>query len=150
MDQHRRLLDADPVGGGSKKLIAGVRFGLRSPAYRCDDCAQQTKRNCHNAKGYRDPLARKDEWKEWPASLRHVEKWGDLKLFACPLSTITAQTWQVLRIVNQTTDADGCIRQLPYPGAYLDQPLWYRQAVEIVTKERAEHRKDEMEKRRGR
>lgn len=88
----------------------------------------------------------RDEWKEWP-TIKHVEKWGDLKLFECPLTVITSQTWEILRIVNSTVNSDGDI-VLPYEGlTYVEQPAWYKQAVEVVRRERYEHRKQEMDKR---
>jgi hypothetical protein len=126
-----------------------VRYGLRSPDYKCQGCQKQEQRNCHNRKGYAEPLLLLPEWPELPASVKHVEKWGDLKILACPMSTITSQTWEILRIVDVTLDAEGNIACLPYPGAYLEQPIWYRQAVDIVRRERSEHRRKEMEKRRG-
>jgi hypothetical protein len=74
---------------------------------------------------------------------------GDLKLYECPLTTITDLTWQIIRIVNQTTDDNGKILHLPYQGAYLDQPEWYRTAVEITQRERAEHQRKQLEAQRG-
>ena len=126
-----------------------MRYGLRTPAYDCETCQAQDKRNCGNKAGYVETLVSKGQWKEWPA-IRHVEKWGDLKLFECPLTAIKPQTWEILRIVNATINGDGDITCLPYPGAYMDQPQWYRQAIEIVRRERSEHRRKEMESKRGR
>ncbi len=124
-----------------------MRFGLRSPAYDCNTCTARDKRNCGNQIGYRQTLWLKEEWKDLPTDIRHVEKWDDLKLLECPLSVITAQSWEILRIVNSTINGEGDITVLPYEGAFLDQPQWYRQAVEIVRRERAEHRRREIDKR---
>ena len=142
------VFHTDTERGRSKKLIAGVRFGLRSPAYDCETCKTQEQRNCHNRKGYAQTLLLKHEWKEWPV-IKHVEKWDDLKIFECPLTAIKPQTWEILRIVNATVNGDGDILNLPFAGAYMDQPRWYRQAVEIVKRERGEHRRKDMEQRRG-
>lgn len=136
-------------GGGNKKLIAGVRYGLKqkpgdSPAYCCDSCRKHEQRNCGNRIGYTDTLLAKHQWLEFPASIKPVVKLGDLKLYECPITAITATTWEILRIVNGTITADGDITCLPFPGAYLDQPPWYLQAVEIVRRERAEHRHREI------
>ena len=62
---------------------------------------------------------------------------GDLKLYACPLTTITKLTWDILDLVNQTTDDKGKIIHMPYKGAYLEQPEWYRDAVKLTQRERA-------------
>lgn len=88
----------------------------------------------------------KDEWHLVPANRRQVLKVGDLKLFECPLSCITLQTWSILGLVNETTDGDGNILHLPLAGAYLDQPEWYRVAVRIRRTEIAEHRRKALEK----
>lgn len=52
------------------------------------------------------------------------------------MSAITADAWQVLEMVNETTDEDGRIRHLPYPGSLVEQPPWYRQSVKIKRGER--------------
>jgi hypothetical protein len=68
-----------------------------------------------------------------------------LKFLACPLSTITTQTWDVLNLVNDCTDGDGNLLNLPFAGSVLEQPEWFREAVRIVRSERAEWRKQQME-----
>lgn len=76
-----------------------------------------------------------------------VAKWGDLKIFACPNSTITNRTWSILRLVNETTHPETTvITHLPFDGGLIDQPLWYREAVLIVREERNSHRIAEMKK----
>lgn len=90
-----------------------------------------------------------DEWRQVSSRYRHVLKLGDMKICACPVSTISSRTWQILRLVNETTDPETTsIRILPFDGGLLDQPLWYRQAVEIVRSERNRHRKEELDKKR--
>lgn len=63
-----------------------------------------------------------------------------MKLFECPLSAITHNTWSIISLVNETTDTDGNILHLPFEGALTDQPQWYRDAVKIVKSERVAHR----------
>lgn len=88
-----------------------------------------------------------DEWITVSTKARDILKLGDMKFMACPVSTITPRTWQLIKLVNETTSAENCeILHLPFEGGLLDQPIWYRQAVEIVRHERAEHRAEEMEK----
>lgn len=86
------------------------------------------------------------EWRRVSASLRHVLKIADTKFFACPVSTITRRSWDMLALVNQTTSAEGNILHLPLPGSYLQQPAWYREAVQIVRSERARHQREELDK----
>jgi hypothetical protein len=75
-----------------------------------------------------------------------VAKWGGLKLFECPISAISRQTWEIIKAVNNTTDPEGnCVR--PFRAVcWDDEPLWYQQAVEIVRRERAKYRAEETEK----
>jgi hypothetical protein len=74
-----------------------------------------------------------------------------LKFFACPISTVTRQSWDVLRLVNDCTDADCHLVNLPFPGAVLDQPEWFLEAVRIVRSERAEWQRQKAEEsKRGR
>jgi len=83
----------------------------------------------------------------------HVLKIDCTKFMACPVSTITRRTWQILRLVNEVCGAENCeILHLPFnnsdggPGTILDQPTWFRDAVAIVRCERYRHRKEELEK----
>lgn len=68
--------------------------------------------------------------------MRPVKKIADTKFFACPVSTISAESWQILQLVTDCTDSEGRITLLPWAGALLDQPPWFRQAVHIVRSER--------------
>ncbi len=63
---------------------------------------------------------------------------GDLKLYECPLTVITQQTWEIIKLVNDTVTSDYKAENtcLLVKGAWLDQPTWYRQAVSIVRTER--------------
>jgi len=65
-----------------------------------------------------------------------VLKIDDLKFFECPQSAVKPRSWHLLSLVTETTDADGNILHLPYPGTILDQPGRYREAVRIVKSER--------------
>jgi hypothetical protein len=78
-----------------------------------------------------------------------VLKIDDLKFFACPLSFISSKSWQMLELVNETTDLEtGRILHLPYPGTITQQPEWYREAVKIKRNERlSEWYSEELDKR---
>lgn len=119
-----------------------------NPGFNCADCKGRKKkvRNCDNVNGYKKTLSNKGEWGLWPPALKPAIKLGDLKLYECPLTAITGRTWDIIRIVNQTTDDSGKILHMPYPGSYLEQPEWYREAVEITQRERAEHRRKQLDK----
>lgn len=66
-----------------------------------------------------------------------VLKIDSLKFFSCPTSFITARSWELLELVNETTDLEtGTILHLPFPGSLTQQPEWYREAVKIKKAER--------------
>jgi hypothetical protein len=108
----------------------------------------RTLRNCRNRNKLKHEILQGgDEWRLVTSRLRHVLKVDDIKFFSCPLAVVTQKTWQIMKLVNECISAEhGDIIQLPFGGALLDQPTWFRQAVEIVRQERAEHRRKEMEK----
>ena len=81
-----------------------------------------------------------DEWNKLvPASYhKHtVMSIDDLRFFECPQSVITRSTWQILGFINETTN-DECeiLNPPPFPGTYMEQPSWYREARKIVRAER--------------
>lgn len=88
---------------------------------------------------------------EWVAEdPRPIVKTIDGKFFACPMSVITENTWSIINLVNSTTDTDCNILHLPYPGengagSYLEQPKWYRDAVNIVRDMRLTDRSNRAE-----
>lgn len=93
-----------------------------------------------------------DEWNLWVPTSYHdyeVVKIDDLKFFVCPLTYITRRSWELLDLVNETTNLEtGQVAFLPCPGSYLEQPGWYREAVQIKRGERgSEWFSDEMKKR---
>jgi hypothetical protein len=62
-------------------------------------------------------------------------------MFECPRSAITGKTWEILSLIDETTEYNHQTKQtkvtfLPFEGAWLDQPHWYRQAFSIVKRER--------------
>jgi hypothetical protein len=129
-----------------------VRFGLtaKKPGdWDCSSCDERHRadRNCGNRKGYKETLLQgAHEFLSVSAQIKAALKMGDIKLLACPISTITTQTWEILALVNDCTNADGDLLHLPFEGALLDQPPWFRDAVRIVRNERAEHRRKQMER----
>jgi hypothetical protein len=79
-----------------------------------------------------------DEWRAVPVAYHRMQlqKFGDLKLFECPTSFITSRTWQIIALVNESTNSEGDILHLPFPGTLLEQPIWYREARRMVQAER--------------
>lgn len=76
------------------------------------------------------------------------------KFFQCPLQVITGRTWRMIEIVGETTNIDGGVTHRPYPGAYLQQPVWYREAVRMLRNEKtsgwfSELMKKKAESKRG-
>ena len=58
------------------------------------------------------------------------------------MSFVTRKTWDILGIVNETIDENGKINVMPYKGAYMDQPPWYKKAVSVVRSNRAAYLKE--------
>lgn len=58
---------------------------------------------------------------------------GDIRLYECPLSYITAETWEIIRTVYLVEDS----KQLFFPGGWADQPYWLFEAVRIYKSELA-------------
>lgn len=125
-----------------------MRYGLRSPALDCSTCDERTrkKKNCNNRQGRIKTIVHKSEWLKWPENLKHVDKWGDLKFFECPRSAITNRTWELIGLVNETTNLEGEVLHLPFDGTWLDQPEFYRTAVQIVKRERIDHKNKQIAK----
>jgi hypothetical protein len=105
-------------------------------------------RNCHNRQRLNWGIVDKSEWLQIPGDLRPVLKLDDLKFYQCPVSSISQKTWQILELVNETTNAECDILHLPYQGTILDQPIFYREAVKIVRNERNKHRQRKMDEMR--
>jgi hypothetical protein len=80
------------------------------------------------------------EWDRVPVSYfdHEVKKLDDLIFFACPLSTITPESWELIRMVNLYTNAAGEVGpHLPEPHLPLhDQSPKFLEAVRLVRQER--------------
>jgi len=85
-----------------------------------------------------------------PSDTPHVEKIDSLKFLACPVSTITAETWDLIRLVNLCTNKDGDIHHLPEPEfSITDQSPRFLKAREIVISERNSDWFRELQKKRS-
>lgn len=75
-----------------------------------------------------------------PADVEEVDKIEETKFLECPLSAITADTWDLISLVNETTTAEGNylnISHLPDLAARVAEiEPKYRAAVRIVKAER--------------
>jgi hypothetical protein len=66
-----------------------------------------------------------------------VKKIEDVKFFACPLTTITGNTWELIRQVNICCDTEGTIRHLPEPDiSIMAQSPRFLHAVQTIRSER--------------
>jgi hypothetical protein len=109
--------------------------------YRCTECdeEQRADRNCGNRKKLLHEILVSEEWDRVPLAYHdhEVRKIEDLKFFACPVSTITGNTWDLIRQVNLCCNSEGQIIHLPEPElSILNQSPRFLQAVEIVRRER--------------
>jgi len=154
------LLQFDAIGSRKKKLLGGIRYSLwlsdHAP-WDCTNCTtkQRKLRNCHNRAGYEDTiLIGAQEWGSIPASRKHALKLDDadgkapLKFMACPVSTTTPHTWELIRLVNRCTGGEGTdLQHLPWPGLITDQPPGFLEAVDMMRGERFAYQKKQMAKR---
>jgi len=95
-------------------------------------------RNCSNRLGltegaravasYTDEVAEELEAK----AAKKVFGLGNLRLYECPLTYITEDTAEVMRLVYL---ADGT-GHLMRPGGLGDQPCWFLEAIEIFKQEK--------------
>lgn len=90
-----------------------------------------------------------DEWRLVPSDTPHVEKIADLKFLSCPISVISGESWDLIRLVNLCTNKDGDILHLPEPEfSIVDQSPKFLKAVELVRSERhSEWFREHLEKR---
>lgn len=112
------------------------------------DAKKKKLRNCHNHQQVLHPILNgPDEWRLYPPDKRPVKKLWRTKFFACPISTITEGTWELIKLANVCLSGEGdAVTCLPYSGGYLEQPLWFREALEIIRTERGKWRSEQMEK----
>lgn len=87
----------------------------------------------------------KDEWHTVSIHHRPALKVGDVKFYECPVTAITPKTWEILSIVNECTDSEGNILNLPFAGSLTDQPQWFRKAVKMVKEERSKRQRDRLD-----
>jgi hypothetical protein len=144
-----------------------VRYGLRlnrdpgsKGAFVCADCTAELKehRNCNNY--LNKPFTILHGQREFDFVTRKYHRKavhkldgadGDMRLFECPLSLITSITSRIIRLVNESIDYDGVWRAFPFggtdgqAGGLHNQPLWLREAVEIVIEERSEDRRQQQQ-----
>lgn len=56
---------------------------------------------------------------------------GSIRLYECPLTYLTAETSEVMRMVS-LADSSG---NLPFDGGWTAQPMWFVEAYEIFRRE---------------
>jgi len=70
---------------------------------------------------------------------RKVISLGDIRLYECPITYITPDTWELVRLAYMVEDS----KRLLYQGEWGAQPHWLVEAVEIYKAETARQmRKD--------
>ncbi len=58
---------------------------------------------------------------------------ADLRLYECPLSYITEDTWEIIRMIRLMEHTG----RLPLDGGWADQPYWFVEAYGIYLEESA-------------
>lgn len=120
-----------------------MRWSLRKSAspFDCDKCFESDKaaRNCSNFKGLSGRARAVEAYDAGVAveiaskECSKVVSLGDLRLYECPLSYITEETFEMMRTVFLIESAGR-----PYMNGGLEsQPCWAVEAFEIYQFERA-------------
>lgn len=107
--------------------------------FECSTCSVKDKemRNCANALGLSDGARAVTSYS--PEAVREMREkgalkvWslGDLRLYECPLSYISAETAEVMRAAY-LVESTGV---LFYRGGWAEQPCWLVEAFEIFRAE---------------
>lgn len=141
------------LGGAAKKLTAGFRWAFRicdgSPL-DCDSCSESetSARNCGNRLALSEEARAVNRYtgditdEHRIKSAQKVLSLGDIRFYECPLSYISADSRELIRMVF-LSEATGA---LPCRDGLGQQPYWFIEAVEIGGFERAaylQRKKDE-------
>ncbi len=109
--------------------------------FSCSNCgeADKNERNCFNFKGLSDNARAVGSYdvlisEELTAkSCAKVVSLGDLRLYECPLSYVSEESFRVMRCVFMMESSG----RLYFEGGLADQPCWAVEAFEIYQSERA-------------
>jgi len=109
--------------------------------YQCTECDEESRseRNCGNRKRLLHEVLIGEEWDQVAAGYHEheVKKIEDLKFFACPITAITGNTWELLRQINLCCNSAGEVVHLAEPEfSILDQSPRFLEAVNIIRGER--------------
>lgn len=118
--------------------------------FGCGGCGarEREERNCFNHKGLSEGARAVTEYtaevteEHRARGAGKVFRLGEIRLYECPVSYISAETVELMRLVY-LIDGSGV---LLHPGGWGAQPLWLVEAYEIY---RAENAKRIREKRDG-
>ena len=110
--------------------------------FRCEDCTDADKdmRNCFNRKDLSDEAkllignydkSIAEELIEKGAT--KVRGLGDYRLYECPLSFVTRDTWDVLQLIHLIGDSKHLLNE----GGWGNQPPWLVEGYAIVKQEKA-------------
>jgi len=138
------------LGGTAKKLIAGFRWQILNrdgSPFDCDTCTgrDMEARNCGNHLGLSEDALAVTQY-TYGVTYEHREKGakkvislGGIRLYECPLTFITPDTWEMMRLAYMVEDS----KRLLHEGEWGMQPYWLIEAVEIYKAETARQmRKD--------
>ena len=109
-----------------------------SSPFDCGTCSdkQRLESNCGNADGLSgDARGFEDYTDEIKEELGKGKRFklavGGFKFYECPLTYITEETWQLIRLVH-LIDTSG---HLLHSGGWANQPQWLVEAYEIYKQE---------------
>lgn len=98
-------------------------------------------RNCRNHKNLPDDILAVTQYTygvEYDLRNTGAQKiisLGDVRFYECPLSYITSETWELIRLVYMIDDT----KQMLFDGGLSQQPFWLIEAIEIHKAEAAQN-----------
>lgn len=116
------------------------------PPFDCNKCTNRDERNCQNRHRLIDSGLEGTDFPDWlkrdlqdklPTKKgkfpRATWKLPDFKLYECPLTWITKDTYKILELLFLEENPTRI-----FPGTWLDQPKWWIEAIQIYKTEKME------------
>lgn len=94
-------------------------------------------RNCGNHCGLSDEARAVTEYTDGViqehkgSGSQKVFSLGNIRLYECPLTYVTTETWEIIGLINLMEDS----RNLLFSGGWADQPAWLIEAIQVAKTE---------------
>lgn len=94
-------------------------------------------RNCGNRRGLSDDSRAVTKYTDEViqehkvTGAQKVFSLGNIRLYECPLTYVTAETWEIIGLINLMEDS----RNLLFSGGWAEQPAWLIETIQIAKTE---------------